>query len=52
MSIESSVSMRELELEGAELLPNRETLCVPQCYSPCSPCGPSLFIGVGVVIAL
>jgi hypothetical protein len=28
-----SVSMRELELENAELLPTRETLCVPRCYS-------------------
>ena len=31
MSIETSVSMRELELEGAELLPNRETLYVAKC---------------------
>jgi len=34
MSVESSVSMRELELESAELLPNRETLYVAKCYSP------------------
>jgi hypothetical protein len=26
-----AVSMRELELEGAELLPSRETLCSPSC---------------------
>jgi len=30
----STVTMRELELESAELLPGRETLCVPKCYSP------------------
>ncbi|MFZ0190160.1 MAG: hypothetical protein WAL72_24840 [Streptosporangiaceae bacterium] len=30
----STVTMRELELETAELLPGRETLCVPK-YSPC-----------------
>jgi hypothetical protein len=29
----SSVSMDELELENAELLPTRETLCVPY-YAP------------------
>jgi hypothetical protein len=28
----STVSMQELELETAELLPSRETLCVPSCY--------------------
>ena len=31
---ESSVSMHELELESAELLPSRETLCVSKGYSP------------------
>jgi len=31
MSNESVVSMRELELESAELLPSRETLCAPRC---------------------
>ena len=30
----STVTMQELELETAELLPGRETLCVPK-YSPC-----------------
>jgi hypothetical protein len=29
----STVTMQELELETAELLPARETLCVPKCYS-------------------
>jgi len=32
MSNESAVSMRELELESAELLPARETLCVTRCH--------------------
>ena len=31
MSSESAVTMRELELECAELLPTRETLCAPRC---------------------
>ncbi|HME63763.1 MAG TPA: hypothetical protein VKG61_02580 [Streptosporangiaceae bacterium] len=30
----STVTMRELELETAELLPGRETLCCPKGYSP------------------
>ena len=33
MSSESAVTMRELELECAELLPSRETLCAPRCGS-------------------
>ena len=32
MTSEPVVSMRELELESAELLPSRETLCVSRCY--------------------
>ncbi|MGH3278691.1 MAG: hypothetical protein ACRDNW_06080 [Trebonia sp.] len=35
MSHSSAVSMQELELESAELLPGRETLCVTSCH----PCG-------------
>ncbi len=31
MSSESAVTMRELEC--AELLPSRETLCAPRCHS-------------------
>jgi hypothetical protein len=31
----STVTMEELELETAELLPSRETLC---CCHPCRPC--------------
>ena len=34
MSTVTAVTMQDLELEQAELLPNRETLCVP-CYNPC-----------------
>jgi hypothetical protein len=33
MSNESAITMRELELECAELLPSRETLCAPKCGS-------------------
>jgi hypothetical protein len=33
MSNESAVTMYELDLESAELLPSRETLCVPKCHS-------------------
>ena len=29
----STVTMQDLELETAELLPSRETLCVPRCGS-------------------
>jgi hypothetical protein len=32
MSNESAVSMRELEMESAELLPSRETLCVVKSH--------------------
>lgn len=32
MSTDLAVSMDELELENAELLPSRETLCVPKCH--------------------
>jgi hypothetical protein len=33
MSAKTDVSMRELEMESAELLPSRETLCAPRCCS-------------------
>jgi hypothetical protein len=36
----STVTMEELELETAELLPSRETLC---CCRPCHPCCPPCF---------
>jgi hypothetical protein len=32
MSTKSSMSMHELELESAELLPTRETLCVTRSH--------------------
>ena len=38
MSTVTAVTMQDLELEQAELLPNRETLCVPHwnpCYTYC-----------------
>jgi hypothetical protein len=31
MSTETAVTMQELVLESAELLPSRETLCAPKC---------------------
>ena len=33
MSNEPAFTMLELELESAELLPSRETLCAPKCGS-------------------
>ncbi len=42
MSTETAVTMQDLELENAELLPSRETLC---CWNPCRPycpCEPRL----------
>jgi hypothetical protein len=40
MSTGTAVTMQDLELEHAELLPSRETLCAPygcrpHCYHPC-----------------
>ncbi|HUC24275.1 MAG TPA: hypothetical protein VMA73_16315 [Streptosporangiaceae bacterium] len=32
MSTDLAITMQELELEHAELLPNRETLCVSRCH--------------------
>ena len=44
MSTVPAVTMQELELETAELLPSRETLCVwNPCHNPCqsyNPCQP------------
>jgi hypothetical protein len=37
MSTETAVTTQDLELENAELLPSRETLC---CWNPCRPCNP------------
>jgi hypothetical protein len=41
--------MEELELEQAELLPSRETLCAP-CYNPC--CHPCLEVCVKLVVCI
>ena len=38
MSTDTTLTMEELELETAELLPSRETLCRPSCCRPCDPC--------------
>jgi hypothetical protein len=32
---ETAVTMQDLELEHAELLPGRETLCVSRCHPTC-----------------
>ena len=37
MPTETAVTMQDLELENAELLPSRETL---YCWHPCTPCYP------------
>jgi hypothetical protein len=42
----TDVTMNELELETAELLPSRETLC----YNPCS--GLSLGLDVNICVSL
>ena len=46
MSTDTALTMEELELETAELLPSRETLC---CYRPCCP---SIEVFVAVKICL
>ena len=38
MSTNTALTMEELELEQAELLPSRETLCSPSYCQPCHPC--------------
>ena len=47
MSTDTALTMEELELETAELLPSRETLC---CPSDCHPCCFSVHISVCVSI--
>jgi hypothetical protein len=51
MSTVTAITMQDLELESAELLPSRETLCAP-CYCPCSPCGISISVSVCVSLCL
>jgi hypothetical protein len=51
MSADTAITMQDLELESAELLPSRETLCSP-CYSPCAPCCPSVTLVVALRICL
>ena len=43
----TDVTMQELELESAELLPSRETLCYNPCYSPCFSLHVSVCISIG-----
>ncbi len=54
MSTETAVTMRDLELENAELLPSRETLCVSRCHPcyPCQPCSPCFDISVSINIGI
>lgn len=48
MSNVPAVTMQELELETAELLPSRETL---HCFSPCyHPCCPTPCLGISVCL--
>jgi hypothetical protein len=50
MSTDTALTMEELELESAELLPSRETLC---CYRPCChPCCPSVELVIVAKICL
>ena len=48
MSNVPAVTMQELELETAELLPSRETLCCHPCYEPC--CGISVNLCVSICL--
>jgi hypothetical protein len=48
MSTETTVTMQDLELESAELLPSRETLC---SFNRCG-CGPCLEVAVVVKCCL
>jgi hypothetical protein len=49
MFTDTALTMEELELESAELLPSRETL---GCFRPCSPCHPSLEVIIVVKVCL
>jgi hypothetical protein len=49
MSTATAVTMQDLDLESAELLPSRETLCISPCQ-PCHPCCPPPCFDVSVCI--
>ena len=47
----TDVTMQELELEQAELLPSRETLwCHKPCYSPCHSFNPCFDVKVIIIV--
>ena len=48
MSTLPAVTMDELELENAELLPSRETLCCNPCRPPCF----SVYVSVNISICV
>ena len=50
MSTDTALTMEELELESAELLPSRETLCCPSYCRPC--CPPPCCISVSICVAV
>ena len=49
MSTDTALTMEELELESAELLPSRETLCAP---SGCRSCCPSIHLSLCLTVCL
>jgi hypothetical protein len=51
MSTATAVTMQDLDLESAELLPSRETLCNP-CYNPCCPPRSCIEICVNIHVSL
>ncbi len=48
MSTLPAVTLQELELENAELLPSRETLC----YNPCRPPCFSVYVSINICVSL
>jgi hypothetical protein len=48
MSTDTTLTMEELELESAELLPSRETL---GCYNPCR-CSPCVSVHISVCVSI
>ena len=51
MSTDTALTMEELELETAELLPSRETLCCPSYCRPCCP-PPCLSVHISVCVSI